>query len=168
MNIQSRLTGNIIYLSLGSNLGNKLQNLEAAQKLIGIQLGSIGSVSQVYESNSWGYFSENTFYNCCLSVTTTMDPGSLMEGIWSIERILGRVREGRGYADRLIDIDLLLYGNEVVDDPGLNVPHPKMEERRFVLEPLVEIAADMVHPLNGLTIREMLEKCQDPGKIMPV
>ncbi len=162
------MTGNIIYLSLGSNLGNKLQNLKAAQKLIGNQLGSLGSVSQVYESNSWGYSSNNTFYNCCLSVTTTLDPASLMEGIKSIERILGRVREGRGYADRLIDIDLLFYGNEVLDSPGLSVPHPKMDERRFVLEPLVEIAADLVNPINGLTIREMLEKCRDPGKVMPV
>lgn len=145
-----------------------MQNLEAAQKLIGNRLGSIGSVSQVYESNAWGYSSKNTFYNCCLSLTTTLDPDSLMDGIKSIERILGRVREGRGYADRLIDIDLLLYGNKVLDRPGLNVPHPKMDERRFVLEPLVEIAADMVNPLNGLTIREMLEKCEDPGKIIPV
>ncbi|MCK5135602.1 MAG: 2-amino-4-hydroxy-6-hydroxymethyldihydropteridine diphosphokinase [Bacteroidales bacterium] len=162
------MTGNFIYLSLGSNLGNRLQNLETAERLIGNQLGSIGSVSQVYESTPWGYSSENLYYNCCLSVTTSLDPIPLLDRIKSIELILGRVREGQGYADRLIDIDLLLYGNKVLDHPRLEVPHPKMNERRFVLVPLAEIAADLVHPSNGLAIRELLEQCKDPGNVMPV
>jgi len=168
MNISGRMTGNLIYLSLGSNLGNRLQNLETAEKFIGNQLGRVGSVSQVYESTSWGYSSENLFYNSCLSVTTSLDPVPLMDEIRSIELTLGRVREGQGYADRLIDIDLLFYGNRVLDYPGLKVPHPNMDERRFVLVPLAEIAAELVHPSNGLLIREMLEQCQDPGSVMPV
>ncbi|MEN8227539.1 MAG: 2-amino-4-hydroxy-6-hydroxymethyldihydropteridine diphosphokinase [Bacteroidota bacterium] len=168
MNISGKLKGIQIYLSLGSNLGDRLRNLEAARVLLGKQLGSPFAVSRIYESISWGYTSEHLFYNCCLSVVTRLDPLPLMDEILSIEKRLGRERGVKGYADRLIDIDLLLYEDLIMDHPRLKIPHPAMEQRRFVLEPLSEIAPDLIHPVLGLTISKMLEQCQDQGEIRPV
>ena len=91
-----------------------------------------------------------------------------MEEILAIEKTLGRERGFDGYADRLIDIDLLLYGDVILDHPRLKIPHPTMEQRRFVLEPLAEIAPDLIHPVKGLTIRKMLDQCQDQGVVRPV
>lgn len=168
MNTSGKLKRTHIYLSLGSNLGDRLRNLKAASNLIGKQLGSPFVVSRVYESTSWGYTSENLFFNCCMSANTNLDPLPLMEEILAIEKTLGRERGFEGYADRLIDIDLLLYGDVILDHPRLKIPHPAMEQRRFVLEPLAEIAPDLIHPVKGLTIREMLEECQDQGEIRHV
>ena len=168
MNRPGILKGKLIYLSLGSNLGDKIQNLKGAIDLMGNLLGNQLVVSRIYESQPWGYSSKNHFYNCCLSMATRLEPIPLMEEILSIERILGRKREVEGYTDRLIDIDLLLYEMEVVDHPRLTVPHPSMELRRFVLEPLSEIAPNLVHPINGLTVTEMLNRCPDLGVITPV
>ncbi len=163
-----RLNGNQIYLSLGSNLGDRLHNLKSARELVWNQLGSPDLVSQVFESTPWGYSSENLFYNCCISVTSNLDPLPLMEKIFSIEKILGRERGVGGYSDRLIDIDLLFFGDLILEHPRLKIPHPAIAKRRFVLEPLSEIAPNLIHPLNGLTVMEMLSQCQDPGRIRPV
>lgn len=103
-----------------------------------------------------------------MSVNTKLDPLPLMEEILAIEKTMGRERGFEGYADRLIDIDLLLYGDVILDHPRLKIPHPAMEQRRFVLEPLAEIAPDLIHPVKGLTIRRMLEECQDQGEIRHV
>ena len=165
MNTSGKLEGNQIYLSLGSNLGDKLQNIEAAIELIGRQLGSHLEVSRIFESTPWGYSSENLFYNCCLSIVTRLEPLPLMEEILSIEKTLGRKRGVEGYSDRLIDIDLLFYEEEILDHPQLKVPHPSLEQRRFVLEPLSDIAPNLVHPIEGITVREMLKRCTDPGVI---
>lgn len=100
-----------------------------------------------------------------MSLLTRMDPWQLLNGILAIEHSMGRKRGGSGYSDRKIDLDLIFYGNQVIDDDRLKVPHPGLEERRFVLVPLAEIAADFIHPIQGLSIREMLEHCPDPGKV---
>lgn len=155
------LKGNLIYVSLGSNLGNKLQNLDIARELIGNEVGNMHSVSGIYESAAWGYSSENLFYNCCLSSVTLLEPLPLLEKMLSIETKMGRVRGDKGYSDRLIDMDLLFFNNVVLDHPRLVIPHPAMANRRFVLTPLSEIAPELVHPVNGLTVLEMLEGCQD-------
>ena len=117
---------NLIYLSLGSNLGNRKQHLDEALKLIQSQIGGIESVSRYYESEPWGYSSAYRFCNCCLSLLTTMDPLLLMDRLLEIEQDLGRQREGLGYSDRVIDIDMLLYGESRLDHPRLSLPHPSM------------------------------------------
>lgn len=142
--------------------------LFSARDLIWRQLGTPGLTSKVFESAPWGFSSLNYFYNCCISVFTGLDPLSLMEGIFSIEKTLGRERNVEGYSDRLIDIDLLFFGDLVLEHPRLKIPHPAIEQRRFVLEPLSEIAPNLIHPTNGLTIMEMLQNCQDQGRVRPV
>ena len=158
----------IIYLSIGTNIGERLLNIEKASELISNRLGVIRSVSSTYETGAWGYISDNRYYNNCLSLSTSLSPQDLLSEIKSIEMSMGRVRNSDGYSDRIIDIDLLFYGSEVIDIPGLKVPHPRLGERKFVLVPLLEIAPDLVHPQFQLTIREMAEQCKDNSDISPV
>jgi 2-amino-4-hydroxy-6-hydroxymethyldihydropteridine diphosphokinase len=157
-----------VYLSLGSNLGDRMLNLDRAVHLIGEQTGSVRMVSRTFESAAWGYNSDNGYYNRSLKVETLLEASSFMEALLQIEKTMGRIRDGEGYSDRLIDLDILLYGERIIDQPGLTIPHPKMSERRFVLVPLCEIAAYVVHPTNGSTIKALLESCKDPLTVRPV
>jgi len=156
---------NLIYLSLGTNLGRREQHLEAALELIQNRLGTTVSVSRYYESEPWGYSSEYSFYNCCLALESTLDPLPLLDKLLEIEQEMGRKREGKGYSDRLIDIDLLLHGDCKMDHPRLTLPHPSMGDRKFVLLPLAEIAPALIHPLTKMTISEMLQDCMDQSKV---
>lgn len=156
------------YLSLGSNMGRKRENLHTAIELLENRAGQLGPVSRIYESEPWGYQSERTYFNCCVALDVRKDPGTLMQIIAGIEREMGRMRTGQGYMDRPIDIDILLYGDRVIDEPGLKIPHPRMEERRFVLAPLSEIAPDAAHPISGLRVRVMLDRCRDPLRVVPL
>lgn len=158
----------LIYLSLGSNLGNRRQNLDKATGFIATEIGNIESVSRIYESTARGFLSDHLFLNSCLSANTKLTPAEVIAQILFIESSMGRVRSGGDYADRIIDIDLLFYGNQVIHQSELMVPHPRLGERMFVLLPLREIAPGMVHPVTGITISEMLEKCEDPETISPV
>ena len=162
------LKGKRIYLSLGSNLGDRMQNLLQARELIGKQAGGLLKISKVYQSEAWGYSSTNEFYNCCLSAITPLEPVALLDVIMEIEISLGRIRKGGGYSDRLIDIDLLFYEDTIMEHPRLTLPHPAIANRRFVLVPLTEIAAELVHPLSGLTIKEMLHCCTETDTVTPV
>lgn len=156
---------NLAYLSLGSNLGQREQHLEAAMKLIQSRIGAAEKVSRIYESEPWGYSSENRFCNCCLSVWTSLDPLPLLDELLGIEKQLGRERGGTGYSDRIIDIDLLLFGDVRLDHPRLILPHPAIGNRRFVLVPLAGIAPELIHPVSGISIRQMLQQCDDPTKV---
>lgn len=157
-----------VYLSLGSNLGKREQHLKKALVLIQSRVGTMDSVSRVYESEPWGYSSSKRFFNCCVLLRTTLAPTELMKHLLNIEKEMGRSREGKGYSDRIIDIDLLFYGDSCLNLPGLRVPHPSMADRRFVLAPLAEIAADLIHPENGKSIRKMLDECTDPSEPSPL
>ena len=166
---------NLIYLSLGSNLGNREQHLEEALERIESRIGALESVSRYYESEAWGFSSENSFFNCCISVRTTLDPLLLMDLLLEIEKEMGRHREkmdrqrgGMGYNDRVIDIDLLLYGDSQLDHPRLMIPHPSMGDRRFVLAPLAEIAPELIHPVAGMSISKMLQQCADKSEVTPI
>lgn len=166
---------NLIYLSLGSNLGRRERHLEDALELIQSRIGIIEKVSRYYESASWGYSSKNSFYNCCVALRTALLPLVLLDKLLEIEKVLGRIRENskgqkreRAYSDRIIDIDLLLYGDYQMEHPRLILPHPSMGDRRFVLAPLAEIAPDLIHPLTGMSISSMLKECADQVKVTPV
>jgi 2-amino-4-hydroxy-6-hydroxymethyldihydropteridine diphosphokinase len=156
----------LIFLSLGSNLGSRETNILGALKLIQKQVGRLEKISRFYESEPWGFSSKNFFYNCCVSLRSSMPPLELMERLLDIEREMGRHREGRGYGDRLIDIDMLFYGDRQMDHPELKLPHPAMGDRRFVLAPLAEIASGIVHPVAGIPIAEMLLQCPDRTKVV--
>lgn len=159
---------NLIYLSLGSNLGQREQFLQEALKLIQNRIGGIESVSRYYESEAWGFSSAYSFFNCCLSLQTTIEPLPLMELLLEIEQEMGRLRQGMGYSDRVIDIDMLLYGDRQQDHPRLTLPHPSMGDRRFVLAPLAEIAPLLIHPVAGISITEMLQECADESEVIPL
>jgi len=159
---------NLIYLSLGSNLGQREQHLDEAVKLIQSRIGKIEAVSSYYESEAWGYTSENRFCNCCLSIRSNLPPLLLLDRVLEIEKEMGRERGGAGYSDRIIDIDLLLYGDNQLDHPRLSLPHPSMEDRRFVLVPLAEIAPELIHPVSGLSISAMLRECSDLTEVFPM
>ena len=144
----------MVYLGLGTNLGDKEQNLRMSVKKIEEWIGNVVSLSA---TAPWGFSSENSFLNAAVCVETTLLPLQVLEETQRIERELGRTEKSVNglYADRLIDIDLLLYDDRVMDAKGLILPHPLMTERRFVMEPLSEIAPDVVHPVLHKTMKEL-------------
>lgn len=145
------------YLGLGSNLGNRRRNLITAAALLAERAGDVLALSSFYETEPWGFVSENKFLNAALALETSLSPFDLLRLTQTIEREMGRAaKSAQGiYHDRLIDIDLLLYGDEVVRSAELEIPHPHLHERRFVLEPLREIAPFLRHPLLGKNIEEL-------------
>ena len=146
-----------VYLGLGTNLGDKEQNLRGAVQKIEEQVGNVVSLSAFYVTAPWGFASENSFLNAAACVETELSPLEVLQETQMIERELGRTKKSVNgiYSDRLIDIDLLLYGDKILQDERLSLPHPLMAERKFVLEPLAEIAPDVVHPVLHKTIREL-------------
>ena len=149
-----------LYLSLGTNLGDRQSNLETARTLIGQRIGTVQAASGVMETEPWGFDSPNSFLNMALAVNTELSPMEALKATQTIEKEMGRTRKSRNshYSDRIIDIDLIMYDNQVTDLPRLKIPHPLMHLRRFVLEPLSEIAPELVHPILHKTVTEMLEE----------
>lgn len=131
----------IAYLSLGTNLGDKRKNIAEAIKNIGELVGDVVRQSALYETEPWGFRSDNRFVNAAVCVDTQLSPRRLLEVTQRIEREMGRTLKSDGgeYHDRIIDIDILLYGNLHIDEPDLKIPHPLMHERDFVMTPLNEI-----------------------------
>ena len=149
----------LVYLALGTNLGDKTQNLNDAITLLSMNIGNVIGVSSFYTSKASGFISENNFLNAVMLVETNLAPFQLLEKTQKIEEELGRTKKRiKGYEDRLIDIDILLYDNLIMNQPTLKIPHPLMTERDFVLLPLVEIAPDLVHPISNLLISSYLNK----------
>lgn len=132
-----------VYLSLGSNLGDRKYEIKRAVELIGERIGAVERVSSLYETEPWGFSSDNMFVNAAVCVSTQLTPRALLEATQAIERDMGRTAKSVNgqYHDRTIDIDILLYDNIKVDEPDLNIPHPLMKERDFVMKPLKEILA---------------------------
>jgi 2-amino-4-hydroxy-6-hydroxymethyldihydropteridine diphosphokinase len=133
------------YVGLGSNLGDREQAIRNAAETIGAT-----RLSEIRETEPWGYADQPLFLNAVAEVETELGPRALLDELLDVERRLGRERGGGPrYGPRTIDLDLLLYGDEVIDEPGLTVPHPHLHERRFVLEPLVELDAELAVPGRG-------------------
>jgi len=155
----------ITYLSLGTNQGNKLENLQNAIDAIADKVGAVLKISSVYKTASWGFDSDD-FYNICIQVSTYHPPEKLMQILLDIESELGRNRtDGNEYTDRSIDIDILLFDDEIIFSKSLIVPHSKMLERKFVLVPLVEIASTVVHPIAKQKLSVCLQNCNDVSEI---
>ena len=156
----------MITLGLGTNLGNKLQNLKTAYLLIEEKIGKIISQSNIYCSEAWGYQSNNEFYNTVVAVETILLPYQILEIIADIEGKLGRQRKHLNtFEDRSIDIDILFYNSLIINDKNLQIPHPKIQDRLFVLLPLCEINPNFVHPILQLPLCLLLERCEDISKI---
>jgi 2-amino-4-hydroxy-6-hydroxymethyldihydropteridine diphosphokinase len=148
-------------IGLGSNLGDKAQLLRnALQMIVSKHFGCI-RVSQVVETEAWGFTSGNTFYNLVLVAETSLNPDALLDELLSIEHALGRSRKGAGYSDRTIDLDILFYGTKSTRNDKLVIPHPRLHMRRFVLEPLQEILPFWIHPESGKNVSELLDACID-------
>ncbi|HET9570396.1 MAG TPA: 2-amino-4-hydroxy-6-hydroxymethyldihydropteridine diphosphokinase [Bacteroidales bacterium] len=146
-----------IYLGLGSNLGDKEANLKQAIKYIEKQIGPIVALSVFFVSEPWGFESKNHFLNACVAAETMINPKRCLSAIKAIEASLGRPKKTSGpYMDRVIDLDILFYDDLVLEGPELVIPHPLLHQRRFVLKPLMEIAPNLVHPVLGKTISELL------------
>lgn len=152
------------YLSLGSNQGDRLEHLQTAVNLISERLGHVIKVSSVYQSPSWGYRGQD-YFNMAIELSTHLNPEDLLAEILKIEKQMGRFRDKSGYQDRNIDIDILLFDDEVIFYNDLKVPHPEMLKRKFVLVPLTEIAPNVVHPIAKSTILICLQKCEDSSSV---
>lgn len=158
-----------VYIGLGTNLGDKEQNLRNAVQKIEEQIGKVVSLSAFYMTAPWGFASDNGFLNAAACVETDLSPLDVLQETQMIERELGRTKKSVDgvYSDRLIDIDLLLYEDlilTVVSPSGaeLNLPHPLMTERDFVMQPLAEIAPELRHPVLGKTMKEIISSFSSP------
>ncbi|QTD38715.1 2-amino-4-hydroxy-6-hydroxymethyldihydropteridine diphosphokinase [Polaribacter batillariae] len=156
------------YLSLGTNQGNKLENLQKAIYLIANQIGDVQKISSIYKTPAWG-FKGDDFYNICLLVSTNLIPETLITSLLQIERDLGRQRnDTKEYQNRNIDIDVLLYDDEIIISKTLTIPHPKMLERKFVMIPLAEIAPNKTHPAEKKQIINCLQNINDSSEIVTI
>jgi len=157
-----------LFLLLGGNLGNKELIFAKALEMTVKRIGLLVSKSSVYETEPWGFQSEDLFWNQAVLVETNLKPLQVLEEVQHIETELGRVRHEGRYVSRVIDIDLLFYDDLIIQSPRLELPHPRMAGRRFVLEPLAEIAPDFIHPVLKKTMAVLRDECHDPLKVKKV
>ena len=160
---------NVVYISLGSNLGNRKQYLQRAIVAISRHIGRVKAVSSIYETPAWGFVSD-PFYNACIEVVTEMVPEKCLEKLQEIEKKLGRVREPESteYKPRTIDLDIIYYNSLVLEKEKLHIPHNQLINRRFVLVPLMDIIPNFVHPILNKTTEELLLFCEDNSLINKV
>jgi 2-amino-4-hydroxy-6-hydroxymethyldihydropteridine diphosphokinase len=155
---------NIVYLLIGGNMGDRWQYLESCRNLLEFKVGNLFINSHVYETKAWGKENQNDFLNQVIGLKTPLDAASLLKETQNIETKLGRQRTDH-WGSRTIDIDILFFNDEVIIENHLHIPHPQIQNRRFTLVPLNEIASDMIHPLLHKYIWQLLESCNDPLEV---
>ena len=154
------MKANQIYLHTGTNVGDREANLKRANERIMEEIGPIEKASRVYRTKAWGITDQPDFLNQALLVSTHLSPFELLEKIQDIERRMGRAREIK-WGERIIDIDILFYNDEIIDTENLTIPHPYLHYRNFVLLPLMDIAPGLLHPGFGLTVAELYANSED-------
>jgi len=165
MMLNKALEYNTAYLLLGGNLGDREANLKKAIELLNDKIGSVIAISSLYETAAWGKTDQPSFLNQAVSLRTRLTALEVLEYALSVEQELGRVRKDK-WGERLIDIDLILFGDEIINIPDkLQVPHPHMQDRKFVMEPLAEIAPEAIHPLLGETMLDICRNITDPLEV---
>jgi 2-amino-4-hydroxy-6-hydroxymethyldihydropteridine diphosphokinase len=156
---------NIVYLILGGNIGNIQENLEKTRALIDKAIGAITKKSAIFITEPWGNTDQPDFYNQAIELYTSLEPSVLLTELLNIEKAAGRVRGEEKWAARTMDIDILFYDQQIIHEHHLKIPHPYMQERRFVLAPLAEIAPEFKHPVLKKSILQLLEECPDHSAI---
>ncbi len=154
-----------VFLGLGSNVGNRASNLHEAILLIEKNIGKAAKKSHVYETQPWGEPNQDAFMNQVIMINTTLDPRDLLDKISRIERELGREKKEK-WGPRVIDIDILFYGKRVIRDKGLEIPHPELHKRAFVLVPMMEIAPEFEHPVLDKQIDDLYMNCGDDSDVV--
>ncbi|WP_025142926.1 2-amino-4-hydroxy-6-hydroxymethyldihydropteridine diphosphokinase [Pedobacter jeongneungensis] len=168
MMLNKALECSTAYLLLGGNLGDREGNLKSAVELLNEKIGKVVAVSSLYETAAWGKTDQPAFLNQAVVLQTNLSALEVLDHALSIEQELGRVRKDK-WGERLIDIDLILFGNEIINIPDkLQVPHPHMQHRKFVMEPLAEIAPDVLHPILGETILAISRSIEDPLEVKKI
>lgn len=148
-------------LLLGCNIGDRIKNLESAIHALANDAGNIFKTSSIYESEPWGFDSENSFLNQVVIIETKSLPEQLLDQIQTIENNLSRVRTKKGYESRTMDIDILFYDDLTLETESLIIPHPALHKRKFTLVPLCEILPDKIHPIFKKTLKRLLIECSD-------
>jgi 2-amino-4-hydroxy-6-hydroxymethyldihydropteridine diphosphokinase len=156
-----------VFLGLGTNMGDRDANLREAISRIGENIGSVSKASSLFETEPWGFESRNRFLNMVAEVETRLTPSGVLGAILMIEAQLGRIRGGKQYSSRVIDIDILFYDDLILDGITLKIPHPLMHKRNFVMVPLNEIAPDLIHPVLKKSVGSLLNCCEDLGSVRP-
>lgn len=159
MSVKNSNKEETIYLLLGSNMGDRMENLLQA-KLLVKELGRVIKVSSIYRTKAWGNINQDDFLNQALAIISSFSPVDLLKHLKEIERKLGRAAVEK-WAPRIIDIDILFYSDQIIQSKDLTIPHPFIAQRRFALTPLAEIAAHLIHPELGISMEELLERCPD-------
>lgn len=155
-------------LSIGTNRGDKAQNLQKALELIEAKAGKIVATSSVYETDPWGYKGQSKYFNQVVICNSNFSAENLLKEILQIEKKMGRKRNSIKYDTRIMDIDILFYDNAIVKTKSLTIPHPLIHKRNFVLIPLHEIIPEYIHPLYKKTIKQLLKECDDNLKVRKV
>ena len=158
-----------VVLLLGGNIDNSLQKFNKTTDLLKENVGTVLQQSQYYSSSAWGYQSKHEFVNLAVIINTSLSPEETLRQCLTIEQILGRKHHTpHHYADRTMDIDIIFYDDIVMDTPLLQIPHPRMQIRNFVLTPLAEICPQKLHPVLHKTVRELKNLCRDKATVKPV
>ncbi|MDB3874029.1 2-amino-4-hydroxy-6-hydroxymethyldihydropteridine diphosphokinase [Flavobacteriaceae bacterium] len=156
-----------VYFSIGSNKGNRSGLINEAIDKIDIIIGKVVLKSSIYETKSWG-FNSNNFYNICILLESTLTPELILNKILAIEKDMGRLKTTDQYSERCIDIDILFFDNMIVKSKSLEIPHPRIQLRKFVLTPMLELTPDLIHPILNKSIRQLELECDDKDQPIKV